>query len=104
MDGETCTRQVLLWVMSCGARHLLAPVTGKNWPEGLAMIEKAKAAGAKTQRERDYIAALELFYKDHDTRDHTMRVAAYEQAMGVLAAHYPDDLEASVKEDSHARK
>jgi hypothetical protein len=78
--------------------------TGKNLPEGLAMIEKAKAAGAKTQRERDYIAALELFYKDHDTRDHTMRVAAYEQAMGVLAAHYPDDLEASVKEDSHARK
>ena len=74
----------------------LWPLTGKNLPEGLAMIEKAKAAGAKTQRERDYIAALELFYKDHDRRDHKMRVAAYEQAMGALAARYPDDLEASV--------
>ena len=74
----------------------LWPLTGKNLPEGLAMIDKAKAVGAKTQRERDYIAALEHFYKDHDTRDHKTRVAAYEQAMSALAARYPDDLEASV--------
>jgi tetratricopeptide (TPR) repeat protein len=74
----------------------LWPLTGKNLSEGLAMIDKAKAANAKTQRERDYIAALELFYKDHDRLDHKTRVAAYEQAMGALASRYPDDIEASV--------
>ena len=73
----------------------LWPLTGKNLSEGLAMIDKAKAASAETQRERDYIAALELFYKDHDRLDHKTRVAAYEQAMGALASRYPDDIEAS---------
>jgi hypothetical protein len=29
-----------------------------------AAIEKAKLVGAKTQRERDDIAAIEVFYKD----------------------------------------
>ena len=33
---------------------------------GLAAVEKAKAAQAKTQRERDYIGAVEAFYKDWD--------------------------------------
>jgi Tfp pilus assembly protein PilF len=34
------------------------PVPAPNLPPGLASIEKAKAAGAKTQRERDYIDTL----------------------------------------------
>jgi hypothetical protein len=72
------------------------PLTGKNLPEGLAMIEKANAAGAKTPRERDYIAALELFYKDQDKLDHKTRARAYEKAMGELTARYPDDAEASI--------
>src|SRR5215510_12265008 len=31
---------------------------------GLAAVEKAKAIGAKTPRERDYISAIESFYQD----------------------------------------
>jgi hypothetical protein len=42
------------------------PISAKQVADGWAAIEKAKAIGAKTQRERDYIAALELFYKDGD--------------------------------------
>ena len=50
----------------------------------------------KTDRERDYIAAIEAFYKDHDKIDHPTRTMAYEKAMEQLFARYPDDLEAAV--------
>jgi tetratricopeptide (TPR) repeat protein len=64
--------------------------------QGWAAVEKAKAAGARTQRERDYIAAIETFYKDADKLDHGTRAQAYEKAMGQLQAHYPDDHEAAI--------
>jgi hypothetical protein len=63
---------------------------------GTASVEKAKAAGAKTQRERDYIAAIETFYKDADKLDHRTRAQAYETAMGQLQARYPEDHEAAI--------
>lgn len=59
-------------------------------------MTKAKAASAKTQRERDYIAALELYYKDLDKSEYPARVLAYEKAMEQLAARYPDDAEAAI--------
>ncbi|MGH9601485.1 MAG: hypothetical protein ACRD24_03760 [Terriglobales bacterium] len=64
--------------------------------EGLAQVEKAKAAQAKTQRERDYIGAVEAFYKDWDKVDHRSRALAYAKAMEEVARRYPDDTEASV--------
>ena len=63
---------------------------------GVAAVEKAKSASAKTQRERDYIAAIETFYKDSDKLDHRTRAMAYEKAMEELQARYPDDREAAV--------
>ena len=50
----------------------------------------------KTDRERDYIAAIETFYKDHDKIDHPTRTMAYEKAMEQLFARYPDDREAVI--------
>jgi hypothetical protein len=63
---------------------------------GESALEKGKAASAKTQRERDYLAALATFYKDSDKLDHRTRALAYEEAMGQLQARYPDDHEAAV--------
>jgi tetratricopeptide (TPR) repeat protein len=63
---------------------------------GTAYMEKAKLIGAKTQRERDYIAAIEAFYKDSDKIDHGTRAQAYERAMEQLQARYPDDHEAAI--------
>ena len=62
---------------------------------GASALEKAKAAGAKTQRERDYIAAIETFYKDSDKLDHRTRVLAYERAMERVYEGYPRDREAA---------
>jgi tetratricopeptide (TPR) repeat protein len=63
---------------------------------GMASVEKAKSAGAKTEREREYIAAIDTFYRDADKLDHRTRALAYEKAMDQLQAHYPDDHEAAI--------
>ena len=63
---------------------------------GVSAMEQAKTAGAKTQRERDYIAAIGTFYKDNDRLDHRTRALAYEKAMEQLQARFPDDSEAAV--------
>ena len=63
---------------------------------GSAVLDRAKAAGAKTQRERDYLAAIETFYRDWDKSDHRSRTVAYEKAMERLYARYPDDHEAAI--------
>ena len=63
---------------------------------GIAALEKARSVGAKTPRERDYIAAIDTFYKDADKLDHRTRALAYEKAMDELQAHYPGDHEAAI--------
>jgi hypothetical protein len=64
--------------------------------QGAELIEKAKATGARTERERDYIAAAEAFFKDHDRLDHRTRALAYERAMEQLSSRYPQDREAAL--------
>lgn len=63
---------------------------------GREAVEAARrvAAGA-TDRERGYIAAVAQLYEDPD-RDQRARLLAYEEAMEVLAAEYPDDTEAPI--------
>mgnify|MGYP003424678493 CR=1 FL=1 len=63
---------------------------------GVEAMDKAKAAGAKTDRERDYIAAADLFFKDSDKLDHRTRAAAYAKAMEQLYQRYPQDREAAI--------
>jgi tetratricopeptide (TPR) repeat protein len=67
-----------------------------NLAEGLAAIQKAKATGAKTPREREFIDALGAFYADYDKLDHRSRVQAYLKAMAAVAQHYPQDDEAQI--------
>jgi 1,2-phenylacetyl-CoA epoxidase PaaB subunit len=71
---------------------LRAPAVLKN---GLAASERAQKLGAKTERERDYINAVTLLYKDADRLDHRARTLAYEQAMEQIYKKYPKDLEAA---------
>jgi len=67
-----------------------------NLAEGLAAIQKGKAIGAKTPREREFIDALGAFYTDYDKIDHRTRVQAYLKAMAAVAQHYPQDDEAQI--------
>jgi hypothetical protein len=76
--------------------QIWAPPQPAALKRGLEAVEKAKAAGAKTARERDYIAAAEAFFKDADTVDHRTRAQAYGRAMEQLYARYPADREAAI--------
>ena len=73
-----------------------APPPVANLPLGLAVVEKGKAVGAKTQRERDFINAMAAFYTDFDKVDHRSRVLAYLKAMENVAQAYPNDDEAQI--------
>jgi hypothetical protein len=68
----------------------------QNLAEGSAALAKAKSIGAKTERERDYLAALGAMYADYDKVDHRTRLLAYAKAMEQLAARYPNDDEAQI--------
>jgi hypothetical protein len=59
-----------------------------------AALEKARAVGAKTQREREWIEALSAYFRDHDKLPVNVRLAAYNNAMEQLAQRYSDDYEA----------
>ena len=60
-----------------------------------AMAE-AQRVSAGSERERDYIAALALYFEDWETTDHQSRALAFEKAMGDLAARNPTDIEAQI--------
>lgn len=57
-------------------------------------IESAQKIGAKTEREREYIAALGTFYSDPSKENYLRQAEAYSKAMAKLYQKYPDDLEA----------
>ena len=64
--------------------------------QGRAAVDRARAIGAKTERERAYIDAVSLLYDRFDSIDQAGRVRAYRDAMSKVAAAYPNDSEASI--------
>src|SRR5262245_1016617 len=75
---------------------MILPLTSTVLKNGLEAVEKGKAIGAKTERERDWIAAIEFYYKDTDQVDQSERERAYEIAMQLLTQKYPYDPEAAI--------
>ena len=69
-----------------------------NRPGGTVMTqgwaELEKATGAKTQREKEYISALRIFYKP-GRLSYQQHVDLYSAAMRDLHTHYPDDIDAA---------
>ena len=73
-----------------------APPSPDELKQGTEAIKRALIIDAKTERERDYINALAVFYKDCETVDHGSRVKAYEQALATVCYRHPDDDEAAI--------
>jgi tetratricopeptide (TPR) repeat protein len=85
------------WGIAMSNYHpLWAPPTAPELKKGSSAIEKAKRAGARTQREQSYIAAMEIFYKDYEKLDHRTRAFTYSDAMKQLHVAHPADDEAGV--------
>jgi tetratricopeptide (TPR) repeat protein len=75
---------------------LVGPFDAATLKRGLDAIEKGESIGPKTQRERDWLAALKEFYRDSEKVDQDTRTRNYAKAMEQLAAKYPDDVEAKI--------
>src|SRR5262247_3669906 len=75
---------------------LVGPFDAATLKRGLEAVQKGKAIGAKTERERDWLSAIEEFYKDYDKVDQDTRAKNYEKAMAALTKKYPDDVEAKI--------
>jgi Tfp pilus assembly protein PilF len=78
---------------------LVTPLPPALLKLGWEAIEKARAAASSastTEREREWIEALALYFQNADTVDHRTRTGRYEAAMARLQAKYPSDREAAV--------
>jgi tetratricopeptide (TPR) repeat protein len=85
------------WGVAMSNYHpLWAPPTQSELEKGIVALEKARAAGPRTRRERDYIDALATFFADADKADHKARALAYSSVMEGLHNRYPGDREAAV--------
>lgn len=73
-----------------------SPPTPKLERQGWDAVLAAKQLGGKTQRERDYISAVEVLFKDHETIAFAKRAKAYEKALEHIHLTYPEDSEATV--------
>jgi tetratricopeptide (TPR) repeat protein len=76
--------------------QIWSPPRPQALAQGLAAVEKARAIGGKTPRERDFIAAAEAFFRDHDKLDHPTRALAYEKAMEQAYGRHAGDSEVAL--------
>jgi tetratricopeptide (TPR) repeat protein len=74
----------------------LPPALLKLGWEAIQQARAAASSGSATQRERDWIEAMALYFENADTVDQHTRTANYEAAMTRLQARYPDDREAAI--------
>ncbi|WP_175890910.1 tetratricopeptide repeat protein [Burkholderia cepacia] len=106
---NSATNRVLQDDQKCGMAYWLKALSSLNnpfaWPsslpasavgDGSAALDAARKTGLGSQRERDYVDALSVYFKDADKIDHRTRAVALESAFGRLAEKYPNDSEASV--------
>ena len=91
----------------CGMAHwgtaIMAMGNPFAWPANPTAMKvaatsaaEAQRIGAKSERERDYIGALAVFFKDWETVEYRLRAIAFENAMNEVAARYPKDDEAQI--------
>jgi tetratricopeptide (TPR) repeat protein len=89
---------IAYWGLAVSIRPnpLVGPWDAATLKRGLDAVEKGESIGAKTERERDWLAAIKEFYKDYDKVDQDTRTRNYEKAMEALSSKYPNDVEAKV--------
>jgi tetratricopeptide (TPR) repeat protein len=89
---------IAYWGMAISQRPnpLVGPFDAATLKRGLDLVAKGEAIGAKSERERDWLAAIKEYYKDYDKVDQDTRTKNYAQAMEALTRKYPDDVEAKV--------
>jgi hypothetical protein len=63
---------------------------------GRENVERGRTVGAKTERERAYVAAVAKLYSNFESTPQRTRLIDYRDAMGEVAGKYPEDHEAQI--------
>jgi hypothetical protein len=71
-----------------------APPSPDELKRGSDAVQRALAVRVKSERERDYITALAVFYRDWPNLNHAIRAKRYEEALADVCRRHPDDDEA----------
>jgi hypothetical protein len=71
-------------------------IDGRLLQLGRESAGRGEMMGAKTDRERAYLAAVGELYRDFESTPQKARILAYRNAMRDLAAKYPEDHEATI--------
>ncbi len=84
------------WGVAMSNFHTLWLQSGTEYLEKGSKILAAAAPLPKSEREKDYLDAIEAFYEDWATTAHQVRVQRFEQKMEQLYEKYKDDEEAAI--------
>lgn len=95
-DDPSCAMAYWGLAMSQRPNPLVPPFPVANLKAGWDAVEEGKRARTQTPREAEYLATMEVFYRDYDKIDQRTRTHLYEQAMRRLHEHYPNDPEAAI--------
>lgn len=80
--------------------HFGNPMAGGSGPQGQAAgweaAQRAARMGARSERDRAYIDAALVLFRDYATRSNRERMVAYEEALGGIVQSHPDDVEAKI--------
>jgi len=97
--GEDATCGIAYWgiALSDWSNPFAAGVKDKSQMQaGQESAERGRTVGTKTERERAYLAAVGKLYIDYGNAPQLTRLIAYRDAMGEVAAKYPEDHEAQI--------
>jgi tetratricopeptide (TPR) repeat protein len=97
--GEDATCGIAYWGISLSDwSNPFAPgIKDKGQMQlGRESTGRGKSVGAKTKRERAYLAAVGQLYSDFESTPQRVRLLAYRDAMGDVAAKHPEDHEAQI--------
>ena len=104
--SEEAFRDVAVSDASCAMAHwgmamtyyhqLWEPPSGDELREGAAQIKIATETPGTSPRERQYIGALEQYYRDAEHTPPAVRAQRYAQAMAEVARSNPEDPEAQI--------
>src|SRR5215469_16229492 len=93
-QGPSCVMAYWGLAVNYLGNSLAAPPSPADAAAGAAALEKARAIGARTRREGDWIETIGVYYRDRDVVPLDARLAAYTAAMEEMTRKYPDDFEA----------
>jgi hypothetical protein len=97
--GEDATCGIAYWgiALSDWSNPFASGMKDKSQLQaGGESAEHSKTVGAKTERERAYLAAVGKLFVDYESTPQRARLIAYRDAMGGVAVKYPEDREAQI--------